>query len=198
MTRLAATLLAGVILAAVVRSAAVAAPRDRRPPPVDLKTLVRSVEGPLHRLGLRVQRDALVRHKTGQPDGRGDQLSIYVQPTGAYSPDDYLRNAGPVAHVFLPMIFDRWRGLQFMDLCQEPLPSIDNRPEPEAVTQLQISRRGAARIRWPRVTLTKLLAQQARQPSPLAPGPRNFFFYVQAALMTQPRYQQAAAAAHTG
>lgn len=195
MTRVAGLLVAALTLAVVPPSGVLAAHGTSRPAPTDLKALVRSVERPLRRLGLRVQRDELVSQKTEQPDPHGAQLSIYVQPTGSYTPDDYLRNAAPVARVFLPMIYDRWKGLQFLDLCQEPLPSVDNRPEPATVTQIQISRRGASRLSWSRVTLTDLLVEEALQPSPLSLGPRNFYFYVQPALMTQTRYQQAAAAA---
>jgi hypothetical protein len=178
--------------------AATAARPATRYPPSDLATFRKLFERPLRRFGLRVQRAETTSARTYRRDPHGDKLAVYLQPTGSYTADDYLRNAAPTAQVFLPAIFDRWKGLQILDLCQEPLPSIDNRREPASVTQLALTRSAAARIPWSHATLATLLAPGAHRPAPPGLGSHDYGFVVQAALHAIPAYQQAQLTAQTG
>ena len=100
--------------------------------------------------------------------------------------------------MFLPVVFQRWKGLNGLDLCQEPLASIDNRREPAQVTQLALTRTAAAQINWPHATLATLLAPAQHRPPPTGLSSHDYYFMVQAPLQVNPTYQQALLAAQRG
>ncbi|HEY5165919.1 MAG TPA: hypothetical protein VIJ44_08210 [Acidimicrobiia bacterium] len=84
------------------------------------------------------------------------------------------------------------------DLCQEPLPSIDSRPEPAQVAQLALTRAASARVQWSRATLVSLLTPSERQPPLPDLSGKDYLFVVESALRTTPAYQQAQVAARSG
>ena len=126
-------------------------------PPSTRKDLV-AIFGPkVKQFGLRVTRGALVNPKN-ERSARGTHLAIYVEPTGAYTPQDYVDGTVDVSRVFLPYVFQRWKGLQSFDVCQEPHPEVDARLSPAPETQIFASRAGGKEIDWPTVDVATLVA----------------------------------------
>jgi hypothetical protein len=109
-------------------------------------------------LGLHLSRAHLEAQNNYQVDAHGTHLALYVQPTASYTSTQYRRNFNRVAAIFLPTVFRRWSGLTTFDVCQEPLASVDPRPEAPPVTQLFVSRRFATRLRWGHASLPQVMA----------------------------------------
>jgi hypothetical protein len=168
-----------------------------RLPPANRDAIARIFDPGLRPLGLRVTRAGLQAAHTYAPDSRGDHLAIYVEPTGAYSPSDYLDNVSRVARIFLPKVFNRWKGLRTFDVCQEPLPALDDRAEPSPVTQLAVSRRGAAQIRWQRADLADLVAIGEGRADGTRVSRRDYSLYIQPELHGEPAYQRASSHSST-
>ena len=131
-TRLAAGL---VLVAALVGASGIvsAAARDSSLPPSSRKELVAIFAKKVKPLGLRITRAALV-NPAQERASQGTHLAIYVEPTGEYSIDDYLDGTVTVSKVFLPSVFERWKGLKSFDVCQEPKPAVDDGPTPAPET----------------------------------------------------------------
>jgi hypothetical protein len=119
-------------------------------------------------------------------------LAIYVEPTGSASDARYITNIVKSARIFLPMVFERWGALTSFDICQEPLPGVDDRPEPPPKTQLLVSRKGAAGVRWKHASLSDLLIESTT-PRTSAAEQRAFFLYVDPQLQQQAAYRAALA-----
>lgn len=117
----------------------------------------------LRDLGLSVTRAALVDADTGKPRAGATHFAVYVEPTGTYSADDFATGIETVTRVFVPAAFDRWPALESFDVCQEPLPGVDDREVPPPKTQVAVSRRDADGIDWADVGLRELLAQSAER-----------------------------------
>jgi hypothetical protein len=154
--------------------------------PLNKKAVIEKVfESRLDRLGLRLTRGALVDLKTGKPSAKGTHLAVYVEPTGPYTADDYARRVVAVTRVFAPRSFDMWRGLQSFDVCQEPLPEVDARPEPPPKTKVTMTRDAARKLRWKGLDLSTLLTDAKRL------GSRQLSVYAASDVRSTARYQDA-------
>jgi hypothetical protein len=116
----------------------------------------------LEEMGLRITRAALVERDTGRPGPQARHLAVYVEPTGAYSADEFADGIVGVTRVFLPDAFDRWSGLESFDVCQEPEPGVDDRQVPEPRTQIDISRAESAAVDWETVELGSIVLAAGR------------------------------------
>ncbi len=154
--------------------------------PLNKKAVIEKVfESRLDRLGLRLTRGALVDLKTGKPSAKGTHLAVYVEPTGPYTADDYARRVVAVTRVFAPRSFDMSRGLQSFDVCQEPLPEVDARPEPPPKTKVTMTRDAARKLRWKGLDLSTLLTDAKRL------GSRQLSVYAASDVRSTARYQDA-------
>jgi hypothetical protein len=164
----------GIVVALVVTTVMASTPAGagtvgRRLPPADRDSLAQIFDPLLETFGLRTTRAALQNLKTYERDPKGRHLAVYVEPTGEYTDAEYVANYVKVARVFLPRVFDRWKGLTSFDVCQEPLPAEDDQLAPPPLTQILTNRRAAAQIDWDHVTLVQLLRavrQLERTPDP--------------------------------
>jgi hypothetical protein len=186
-----------VVVATALASAgpAAAAGRAAPLPPPDRDALARLFDRAVAPLGLHVSRGALEDPPTYRVNPHGRHLAIYLQPTGSYTTADYARNITRTAAVFLPVVFRRWKDLRSFDVCQEPPPSVTSDPTAPPVTQLLVSRAGAARIDWRHLSLTRLLrvGPTGRAKPRLAPS--DFNLYVVPTVRSDPGYARAATAA---
>jgi hypothetical protein len=175
--------LALLLLLAVTAGAACAsdAGEERSLPPNDFQKLADIFDPQLKPLGLKLTRGALVDTSNGRyrPSDTGRHLAVYVEPTGDYTLADYAEGIVPSAQVFLPLVFERWDELDTFDVCQEPLPGVDDRKEPPPVTQLLVSRAEARELDWNDVSLADLLAAKE-------PARASFTLYVAPEVMTDP------------
>jgi hypothetical protein len=131
-------------------------------PPND-KTAIERVFAPqLERLGVRLTRGALIDLRTGKRSATGTHLAVYVEPTGDYTPDQYARGTASTLRVFIPKAFERWGGLKSFDICQEPLPATDSRPEPPPVTKVTLTRGASNKVKWRNADLSRLLTDTKR------------------------------------
>ena len=166
-------------------------------PPSSRKALV-SIFGPKVRpFGLRVTRAALVNPE-GKRDPNGTHLAIYVEPTGDYTPQDYIDGTVKVTKVFLPYVFQRWSRLKSFDVCQEPRPSVDPRPVPAPETQVYATRAGARLLDWKTVDVATMIDRSRTEVAAAgASGDIRFSLFVAQHLENTPAYQQAAGAVAT-
>jgi hypothetical protein len=86
---------------------------------------------------------------------------------------------------FLPVAFERWGGLKSFDLCQEPLPATDTRPEPPPVTKVELTRSASRTVRWGNLDLARLLRDAKRM------GPRALSVYAKPDVRLTGFYQDA-------
>jgi hypothetical protein len=172
-------------------AAAVAAGRtDGSLPPSARKDLV-AIFGPkVRRFGLRVTRAALV-DATQHRDPQGTHLAIYVEPTGEYTPQDYVDGTVDVTRVFLPSVFTRWKALRSFDVCQEPSPAVDDRPTPAPETQVFASRGAAGSIDWWTADVATLVARSDVEAAAGSGRPVAFSVYLAAHLKNTPAYREA-------
>jgi hypothetical protein len=107
-------------------------------------------------LGFRVTRGSLVDLTSyrASPDGR--HLAVYVAPLEEFTPGEHADAFMPLARLFLPMVFERWTGLESFDICQEPH-TWPGGGTPPAVTLFDIDRATAASLDWDTVTLGDLI-----------------------------------------
>jgi hypothetical protein len=159
----------GLVLVGVILVASVAAcgsdsdDEQGALPPNRRDAIAAPFASELEDLGLRITRAAVVDADTGTPAPGATHLAVYVEPTGAYSPDDFATGIATVTRVFLPTTFDRWPGLTSFDVCQEPLPGVDDSRTPPPKTQIAISHDASDAIDWDGTDLQELLAMAARQ-----------------------------------
>jgi hypothetical protein len=139
----------------------------------------------LGRLGVRLTRGALVDLKSGKPSATGTHLAVYVEPTGAFTPEDYARGTVRTLRAFIPMAFERWGGLTSFDVCQEPLPAADARPEPPPITKVDLTKAASRKVRWDDLDLTRLLRDAKRL------GPRALSVYAKPDVRITGIYQDA-------
>ncbi len=178
-------LLAPSAAAAVVATTVHASPL----PPSDRTDLVAIFDPKVRRFGLRVTRASLV-NANEQRSKSGTHLAIYVEPTGRYTPQDYIDGAVDVTRVFLPYVFTRWKGLRSFDVCQEPPPAVDDRLSPAPETQVFATRAGSKRIDWPTVDVADLIRRSNSEVA-AAGSARDaaFSLYVAPHLQNTPAYQ---------
>jgi hypothetical protein len=139
----------------------------------------------LDELGLRLTRGALVDLRTGKVSPRGTHLAVYVEPVGPFSADDYARQIVAVTKVFAPRSFDTWRGLTSFDVCQEPLQSLDTRPEPPPKTKVNMTRKASGEVGWRDLDLPQLLTDAKRL------GTRELSVYAEPEVRRTTMYQDA-------
>ena len=154
-------------------------------PPNDKATIERVFAPELKRLGVRLTRGALVDLKTGKPSATGNHLAVYVEPTGDFTPEDYARGTVRTLRAFIPAAFERWGGLTSFDVCQEPLPATDTRPEPPPITKVDLTKAASRKVRWDNLDLTRLLRDAKRL------GPRALSVYAKPDVRLTGFYQDA-------
>jgi hypothetical protein len=166
-------------------------------PPSARKELVSIFAKRVKRLGLRVTRAALV-NPAQERDAKGTHLAIYVEPTGDYTPQEYIDGTVDVSKVFLPYVFTRWKGLKSFDVCQEPRPAVDDRPTPAPETQVYATRAGSKLVHWKTVDVATMIRTSQEQ---AAATPTNgdvpFSLFVAKHLQNTPAYQTVAGTAAT-
>jgi hypothetical protein len=160
-------------------------------PPNDKAAIERVFAAKLERLGVRLTRGALVDRRTGKPSATGTHLAVYVEPTGGFTPDDYARGTVSTLRVFIPSAFERWGGLDSFDVCQEPLPALDTRPEPPPETKVDLTKEASRKVRWGELDLARLLNDAKRL------GPRALSVYAKPDVRNTAVYQRAAVKANT-
>jgi hypothetical protein len=158
-------------------------------PPSDRTDLAAIFDPKVRRFGLRVTRASLV-NANEQRSKRGTHLAIYVEPTGPYTPQDYIDGAVDVTRVFLPYVFTRWKGLLSFDVCQEPPPGVDDRLAPAPETQVFATRAGSKRIDWPKVDVADLV-RRSNTDVAAAGSARDaaFSLYIAPHIQNTPEYQ---------
>jgi len=178
------------LLASIVPTVPVGAdvPR-RRLPPADRDDIAAIFDPLLAPLGLVTTRAVLQRTDTYQPDPEGRHLAVYVEPTGSYTDTQFVESFMTVARVYLPKVFKRWKGLRSFDVCQEPVPGVDDRTAPPPVTQLLVNRRTSKDVDWADATLADML--ELARASERDSG--TFTLFVDEALMDEPAYVAALA-----
>jgi hypothetical protein len=128
-------------------------------PPNDLGALRRLYDPVLEPLGVRLTRGALIDTSDNRyvPSNDGRHLALYVEPIGEYSKDDYVNGFWNISALVTPDVFARWPQLASYDICQEPLPAVDDKPEPFPLTQINLTREAAEQIDWENGDLVDLL-----------------------------------------
>jgi hypothetical protein len=160
-------------------------------PPNDKAAIERVFAPELERLGVRLTRGALVDLKTGKPSATGTHLAVYVEPTGDFTPEDYARGTVRTLRAFIPGAFERWGGLTSFDVCQEPLPAADTRPEPPPMTKVDLTKAASRKVRWDDLDLSRLLQDAKRL------GPRALSVYAKPDVRNTGFYQDATVKANT-
>lgn len=184
---------AALVVAAAVTGAvpAAAAVPDRRLPPSARADLARIFDPRVHDLGFRTTRALLQNLETYAADPKGRHLAIYLEPIADDFPDgNYVERFTKVAQVFLPLVFDRWKGLKSFDVCLEPVASDDPRPEPAPMTQLLVTRRGVRALDWSEATLVDVLVA-ADKHNATDSSDADLYVYFQDRLDTVPELSQA-------
>ena len=180
-----------IVLATVVSPPAAlnATPAQSNLPPSTREQLV-SIFGPkVKRFGLRVTRAALVDPEQRR-NAHGTHLAIYVEPTGDYTAQDYLDGTVDVSRVFLPYVFERWKGLRSFDVCQEPHPHAGDSRAPYPETQIYATRAGSKTIDWSMVDVPTLIARSdAEAAASSRTGSARFSLYIAKHLTREPAYQ---------
>ncbi|WP_334145119.1 hypothetical protein [Rhabdothermincola sp.] len=128
-------------------------------PPDDVAALRRLYDPALATMGLRLTRAQLIDLSKGSytPSPTGTHLAMYVEPVGEYTDEQYVQGFWDLAALITPDVFARWSELQSYDICQEPMPSVNDDPEPFPITQVNITREAAAAIDWQHGSLTDLV-----------------------------------------
>lgn len=183
----------GVVLSLVVGLSAVplsaAGARPTSLPPSARKDLAAIFDKKVKKFGLRVTRAALV-NRMQERDPLGTHLAIYVEPTGDYTPQEYIDGTVDVTRVFLPYVFHRWKKLRSFDVCQEPRPAADPTPVPAPETQVYATRAGAKLVDWKTVdAATMIQTSETEAAATPADGDIRFSVFVAEHLQNTPAYQ---------
>ncbi len=161
-------------------------------PPSARKALAAIFDPKVKKFGLRVTRAALVNPKQ-QRDAHGTHLAIYVEPVGDHTPEQYIDGTVDVTKVFVPYVFERWKGLKSFDVCQEPRAAVDPRPVPPPETQFYATRAGVDLVDWKAVDVaTMIQASRAEAAAASTKRPVRLSLFVTQHLQNTPAYQQAA------
>jgi len=160
-------------------------------PPSQEAALERLFREDVAPLGLRVSRGMLQNLDTYERDPQGTHLALYVAPIdGDYTSAIYVKNFTKLARMFVPAVFNRWKGLKSFDICQEPFN--DPRATPPPVTQIFLTRDALDRVgNWRRAKLPELLAASPRVRS-IAAG---YYVYFSPTVRADPAFVHAAAEA---
>lgn len=199
-SRTVVTVIIGLVAAlGTVAGATGALAADRAPdlPPATRDALARLFDPQLEQLGLRTTRARLQNLRSYRTDANGRHLAIYVEPIESMTDAEYLENVTKVSRIFLPRVFKEWKDLQSFDICQEPVPGVDDREAPPPVTQLVVSRKGFRRVNWKAASLGDLLQAATIPPGAPPSSTRDFFLFVNSDLVALPAYQAARATVTT-
>lgn len=140
--------------------------------------------------GLRVSRAALLDTTASYEESEtGRFLGLYVEPIGEYDEADYIENLVPVARLMITLSFERWPGLEDVDVCQEPPTEVDDSETPPPETQLQVSHEAADALDWERLDLARLIFAAREQ------DPRGIILRVSQRLSDEPLWTDAQEAA---
>ena len=184
--RMALSALAALAITMTATVPARATGASRRLPPPERKALARIFDPMLEDLGLRTTRARLQNRQSYAIDPNGRHLAIYVEPIDeSYTDAEYVENYDDVAKIFVPYVFNRWKGLKSFDVCQEPRPGDDANPEPPPITQITVSRKGSKFVRWRTATLTELLLAAIEHPA-TKPGIADYSVFFDHTLSDQP------------
>ena len=139
---------------------------EQRLPPNDVGSLRALYDPVLEPLGVRLTRGALIDTSNDQyvPSNDGRHLALYVEPIADYSTDQYVTGFWTISALITPDVFARWPDLESYDICQEPLPAVNDEPEPFPITQINVTRAAAAAIDWANGDLVDLLAAARADP----------------------------------
>jgi hypothetical protein len=170
----------------------------RRLPPSDRDALARIFDPKLEALGLRTTRARLQSLRSYKETPRGRHLAIYVEPIDdSFTNADYVSTYTDLAKVFLPFVYNRWKGLKSFDVCQEPLNRADPREEPPPLTQILVTRKGLRSVNWRTVTLAELLRIADETAEAEGGDVRDFHVYFHTQLDSEPELVAARADAGT-
>jgi len=160
----AATLISALVASCGGRT--LEAPPEEPYPPNDVAELARIFNPELEPLGLRLVRGRLIDRSQGgyQPSDTGTHLALYAEPFGTVSAERYVSNIAPLTKVFVPEIFDRWSRLESFDICQEPLPFVNDDSEPPPVSQVTVHRPAVSQVAWDRLDLAGLVQASRERP----------------------------------
>jgi hypothetical protein len=164
---------------------------EQKLPPNDVGSLRELYDPALAKLGVRMTRAELIdiTNSRYEPSNDGRHLAMYVEPIADYSNEQYVNGFWTVSALITPDVFARWPDLESYDICQEPLPAVDDSPEPFPVTQINITRAAAATIDWQDGDLVDLLTASRTNP--------DLTIVVNRAIRQSPTYVAADAAART-
>lgn len=139
---------------------------EQQLPPNDVGSLRRLYDPVLAPLGVRLTRGALVDTSNDryEPSNDGRHLALYVEPIGDYSNDQFVAGFWTISALITPDVFARWPELESYDICQEPVPAVDDRPEPFPITQINLTRQAAESIDWQNGDLVDLLVASRANP----------------------------------
>jgi hypothetical protein len=99
-----------------------------------------------------------------------------------------VKNFAKITRVFVPMVFNKWKGLRTFDICQEP--ANDPRAEPPPVTQIYVSRDALDRVgNWKQATLVELLSAA---PKDRRQRGADYYVYFNSDVRNDPTFQSAA------
>ncbi|MBM3660356.1 MAG: hypothetical protein FJW95_12770 [Actinobacteria bacterium] len=179
---------ASVLVAAPVRPAHAAGPDL---PPPQLAKLQKRYNPVVKPLGFRISRGMLQSLETYEEDPEGTHLALYVEPIEpGFSDARYLKTFTTLTRKFVPRVFDKWKGLESFDICQEPVD--DPREVPPPYTQIFVTRDALDRVgNWKTANLTALLAASPRVRSVAA----GYYVYFAPELRDEPAFVAAAAKA---
>ena len=157
-------------------------------PPSEERDLARLFRAELKPLGLKVSRGLLQHLETYEADAKGTHLALYVEPVDRdYSSAEYVENFTTLTRMFVPKVFERWKGLESFDICQEPY--ADPRESPPPVTQIFLTRSALDRVgSWRKAELPELLAASPRVRSVSA----GYYVYFSPTVRTDPAFIEAA------
>lgn len=129
-------------------------------PPNDVDALAEVYDPMFEDDGLVLTRGALIDRSDGgyETSDTGTHLALYVEPTGEQTDEEYLDLLVDTTARVTPQVFSEWGSVETYDICQEPLPEVDDREEPVPVTQVEITREAAADIDFEVLDLAELLA----------------------------------------
>lgn len=129
-------------------------------PPNDVDALAEVYDPMFEDDGLVLTRGALIDRSDGgyETSDTGTHLALYVEPTGDQTDEQYLDLLVDTTARVTPQVFSEWGSVETYDICQEPLPEVDDREEPVPVTQVEITREAAADIDFEALDLAELLA----------------------------------------
>jgi hypothetical protein len=127
--------------------------------PAGLDELREVFAADLAEMGLRLtDRGGVVDVEGGYTrSATGTHVSVYVEPVGGRSDQEYVDGILATARLVGPEVFARWSAIESFDVCQEPPPAVDDDAEPAPYTRLDMRREPAEALEWDALTLAELL-----------------------------------------